>query len=242
MFFSQNVNERAIIFFWVTVVFWALQLSVPYQDLIFSSHTKDFPTSLRTFLLRAETSEQQDSKSTVASRFFFTKRQEGSLTRMRNKYTANESLLFLRRFIAVVMGIKFFVMLAMLGTIFIYSSNPKAPSNANGFYCGPCPKNWVCYKNNCYLFSNESKSWDQSRASCLSHNSSLLKIYSREDQDFLALVKSYHWMGLVQPTPSGFWMWEDGSPFSPDLVNKGGMMAIKLEVWPGHCKVAAGVE
>ncbi|XP_078011976.1 NKG2-D type II integral membrane protein isoform X3 [Phascolarctos cinereus] len=165
-----------------------------------------------------EISEQQASKSTVASRYSFTKRQKGSLIQMRNKYTASESLLFLRRFIAVGMGIRFFVMLAMLSTIFIYSSNPKAPSNTNGFYCGPCPKNWVCYKNICYLFSNESKSWDHSRASCLSHNASLLKIYSKEDQDFLTLVKSYHWMGLVQPTPNGFWMWEDGSPLSPDLI------------------------
>lgn len=49
-------------------------------------------------------------------------------------------------------------------------------------YCGPCPKNWVCYRNNCYQFFNESKSWYQSQASCISQNSSLLKIYSREDQ------------------------------------------------------------
>ncbi|XP_036616137.1 NKG2-D type II integral membrane protein [Trichosurus vulpecula] len=163
-----------------------------------------------------------------------------------------ESSLFLRRFIAVAMGIRFFVMLAMLVTIFFHfshpkapsnttvsnpkapsntiASHPKAPSNTNGFYCGPCPKNWVCHKNICYLFSNESKSWNQSRASCLSHNSSLLKIYSKEDQDFLTLIKAYHWMGLVQSTPSGFWMWEDGSPLFHDLLSL-------IPVQKGNCAV-----
>ncbi|XP_074123242.1 NKG2-D type II integral membrane protein [Sminthopsis crassicaudata] len=179
-----------------------------------------------------ETSEQQATKSTIASHYSnsFTKRKKGSLTGMRSKYTESESPLFLRRFIAVAMGIRFFVMLAILVTIFIYFSIPKTPNNTNGFYCGPCPKNWVCYKNICYLFSNESKNWSQSRASCLSHNSSLLKIYSKEDQYILALIKSYHWMGLVESTPNGIWIWEDGSPLSADLLSM-------ILVQKGNCAV-----
>lgn len=51
-----------------------------------------------------------------------------------------------------------------------------------GDYSGPCPQDWMFYRNNCYWFSNESKSWKQSQASCMSKNSSLLKIYSRVDQ------------------------------------------------------------
>ncbi|XP_052028875.1 NKG2-D type II integral membrane protein [Apodemus sylvaticus] len=82
-------------------------------------------------------------------------------------------------------------------------------------YCGPCPNNWICHRNNCYQFFNENKTWNQSQASCLSQNSSLLKIYSKEDQDFLKLVKSYHWMGLVQIPANGSWQWEDGSSLSP---------------------------
>ncbi|XP_043824010.1 NKG2-D type II integral membrane protein [Dromiciops gliroides] len=167
----------------------------------------------------SEIREEQDSNSTVTSQYSFTKRQKGRTIQMKSKYTASESLLFLRRFIAVAMGIRFFVMMTMLVTIFIHFSNPKAPRNTDGFYCGPCPKNWICYKNICYLFSNESKSWIQSQASCLSHSSSLLKIYSKEDQDFLTLVEIYHWIGLIQSTPDGFWMWEDGSPLSPDLFS-----------------------
>ncbi|XP_030178276.1 NKG2-D type II integral membrane protein isoform X4 [Lynx canadensis] len=88
----------------------------------------------------------------------------------------------------------------------------------NQSYCGPCPKNWICYRNTCYQFFNESKSWYQSQASCVSQNSSLLKIYSREHQDFLKLVKSYHWMGLIQTPPNGSWQWEDGSILLPDQL------------------------
>ncbi|XP_012905010.1 NKG2-D type II integral membrane protein isoform X3 [Mustela lutreola] len=89
--------------------------------------------------------------------------------------------------------------------------NQEAPISLQGSYCGPCPKNWICYKNNCYQFFNESKNWYQSQASCMSQNSSLLKIYSREDQDFFKLVKSYHWMGLIQIPANGSWQWEDGT-------------------------------
>ncbi|XP_044535254.1 NKG2-D type II integral membrane protein [Gracilinanus agilis] len=165
-----------------------------------------------------ETREQQNSKYATTSQNSFPKRRKRNPTSMGNKYTASQPL-FLCRFIGVAMGIRFFVTLAILGTIFIHCSKPKAPLNTNRFYCGPCPKNWICYKNNCYFFSNESKTWNQSRASCLSHNSSLLKIYSKEDQDFLAMIKSYYWMGLVQSTSGDSWMWEDGSPFSPHQLS-----------------------
>ncbi|XP_051856079.1 NKG2-D type II integral membrane protein isoform X1 [Antechinus flavipes] len=114
--------------------------------------------------------------------------------------------------------------------LFITVSSPKTPKNTNGVYCGPCPKNWICYKNICYLFSNESKNWNQSRASCLSHNSSLLKIYSKENQDILALIRSYHWMGLAKSTPNGIWMWEDDSPLSDDLLSM-------VLVQKGNCAV-----
>uniref|UniRef100_A0A8C9QGD9 NKG2-D type II integral membrane protein n=1 Tax=Spermophilus dauricus TaxID=99837 RepID=A0A8C9QGD9_SPEDA len=85
-------------------------------------------------------------------------------------------------------------------------------------YCGPCPKNWLCYRNHCYQFFNESKTWYQSQASCMSQNSSLLKIYSRVEQDFFKLVKSYHWIGLTQIPTNGSWQWEDGSILLPNQL------------------------
>ncbi|XP_035875236.1 NKG2-D type II integral membrane protein-like isoform X4 [Phyllostomus discolor] len=96
--------------------------------------------------------------------------------------------------------------------------NQAAPVFLNETYCGPCPQNWICHRNNCYQFFSERKDWLQSQASCMSHNSSLLKIYSKEEQDFLKLVKSYHWMGLIQNPANGSWQWEDGSIFSPSQL------------------------
>ncbi|XP_040834644.1 NKG2-D type II integral membrane protein-like [Ochotona curzoniae] len=122
-------------------------------------------------------------------------------------------------FVAVAMGLRFIVMVTMWSTIVKNSLlNQEVPISFNGDYSGPCPQDWMFYRNNCYWFSNESKSWKQSQASCMSKNSSLLKIYSRVDQDFFKLVKSYHWLGLTQTPTNGSWHWEDGSMVSPDIL------------------------
>ncbi|XP_037023769.2 NKG2-D type II integral membrane protein-like isoform X3 [Artibeus jamaicensis] len=108
--------------------------------------------------------------------------------------------------------------LLMIMITLIALFNQAAPISLNETYCGPCPQNWICHRNNCYQFFSEGKSWLQSQASCMSQNSSLLKIYSKEEQDFLKLVKSYHWMGLVQNPADGSWQWEDGSILSPSQL------------------------
>nr|XP_004668689.1 NKG2-D type II integral membrane protein [Jaculus jaculus] len=121
--------------------------------------------------------------------------------------------------IAVAMMVRFIVMAAIWTAIFLTSLlNHEVSMSSTDSYCGPCPKSWLCYRNNCYQFFNERKNWYQSRASCMSQNSSLLKIYSTEDQDFLKLVKPYHWMGLVQIPANGSWQWEDGSILLPNQV------------------------
>ncbi|XP_045410293.1 NKG2-D type II integral membrane protein-like isoform X3 [Lemur catta] len=108
--------------------------------------------------------------------------------------------------------------------------NQEVPISLKESYCGPCPKDWICYRNNCYQFFNESKNWYESQASCISQNSSLLKIYSRVDQYFLKLVKSYHWMGLVQMSTNGSWQWEDGAILSPNQLTV-------IEMQKGTCVV-----
>ncbi|XP_073932161.1 NKG2-D type II integral membrane protein isoform X3 [Castor canadensis] len=134
-----------------------------------------------------------------------------------SKYRQNLSPLFFVRLIAAAMAIRFIVMVTIWTTVFINSLlNQECSVPSNEGYCGPCPTNWVCYRNNCYRFSDESKNWYQSQASCMSQNSSLLKIYSKVDQDFFKLVKSYHWMGLVKIPTNESWQWEDGSILSPN--------------------------
>nr|ACO83144.1 natural killer cell lectin-like receptor [Varecia variegata] len=148
-----------------------------------------------------------------------------------SKCTENSSPYFLCRSIAIALGIHFIIMVTILSAIFINSLfNQGVPISLKESYCGPCPKNWVCYRNNCYQFFNESKNWYESQASCVSQNSSLLKIYSRVDQDFLKLVKSYHWMGLVQMSTNGSWQWEDGTILSPNQLTV-------IEMQKGTCVV-----
>ncbi|XP_066109265.1 NKG2-D type II integral membrane protein [Saccopteryx bilineata] len=136
-----------------------------------------------------------------------------------NTYEKKPSPFFLAWSIAGALGIHFLIMTMIKTAVIIYSSfNQVAPISLNESYCGPCPKNWICYRNTCYQFFSETKNWFQSQASCMSQNSSLLKIYNKEDQDLFKLVKSYHWMGLVKNPTSGFWQWEDGSFLSPNQL------------------------
>ncbi|XP_053517424.1 NKG2-D type II integral membrane protein-like [Artibeus jamaicensis] len=152
-------------------------------------------------------------------------------TLITNTSGENPSPFLLARSIALAMGIRFIVMVTICSAMIINSLfNQAAPVFVNETYCGPCPQNWICYRNNCYQFFSERKSWLQSQASCMSQNSSLLKIYSKEEQDFLKLVKSYHWMGLVQNPADGSWQWEDGSILSPNQLT-----LVKME--NGTCAV-----
>ncbi|KAM6216276.1 NKG2-D type II integral membrane protein [Rhynchocyon petersi] len=141
------------------------------------------------------------------------------LIRDRKSHYNSASTLFPSHFIAVAMGIRFIVMATIWSIIYINSLfNQDSSISLNESFCGPCPKNWMCYRNNCYQFFNETKSWYQSQASCEAQNSSLLKIYNREDQDFLKLVKSFHWIGLVRNPSNGSWLWEDGSLLAPNQL------------------------
>ncbi|KAK1341395.1 hypothetical protein QTO34_017801 [Cnephaeus nilssonii] len=164
-----------------------------------------------------ETHESHSYKFKLASNAASTPWQKKRSTLSTNTRGENPSAFFLARCIAVALGIRFIVMVMIWSAVIINSLfNQAVPISLNESYCGPCPKNWLCYKNNCYHFFNESKDWFQSQASCMSQNSSLLKIYSKEDQDFFKLVKSYHWMGLKKNPTNETWQWEDGSILSPD--------------------------
>ncbi|XP_057413655.1 NKG2-D type II integral membrane protein [Balaenoptera acutorostrata] len=170
-------------------------------------------------------SESHDHASELVKHGASTRQQKRTCTSVTSKCGENSSPFFLAQSIAVAMGIRFIVMVVICSAMIINSViilitlfNQEAPISLKENYCGPCPKNWIYYRNNCYQFFNESKSSYESQASCMSQNSSLLKIYSREEQDFFKLVKLYHWMGLVQISTNVSWQWEDGSILSPNQL------------------------
>uniref|UniRef100_A0A673T6K6 C-type lectin domain family 12 member B n=2 Tax=Suricata suricatta TaxID=37032 RepID=A0A673T6K6_SURSU len=90
--------------------------------------------------------------------------------------------------------------------------------------CNPCSKMWQWYQNSCYYFAtNEETTWTNSRNNCLHQNSTLVKIDSFEEKDFLksqALPKfSFFWLGLSWDLSRKSWLWEDGSIPSPSLFS-----------------------
>ncbi|KAM4819857.1 NKG2-D type II integral membrane protein isoform 2-T2 [Thomomys bottae] len=128
------------------------------------------------------------------------------------------------------MAIRFVVMVGIWTTVYIFAlphQDVLVPSTAGG---APCSEDWVYYRNTCYHFSKEKKNWYQSQASCLSQNSSLLRIYNRTQQDFLRLIKNYYWLGLVKTPASGLWQWQDGSNLQPKQLTI-------LEMQNGTCSV-----
>ncbi|XP_042103486.1 C-type lectin domain family 12 member B isoform X2 [Ovis aries] len=90
--------------------------------------------------------------------------------------------------------------------------------------CNPCPKTWKWYQTNCYYFAiNEEKTWPNSRKNCMDKNSTLVKINSLEEKDFLRsqpLPKfPFFWLGLSWDPSGRSWLWEDSSRPSPSLFS-----------------------
>ncbi|XP_019486081.1 PREDICTED: C-type lectin domain family 12 member B [Hipposideros armiger] len=88
--------------------------------------------------------------------------------------------------------------------------------------CNPCPKTWQWYQKSCYYFAtNEEKTWSNSRKNCMDKNSTLVKIDSLEEKDFLKSQPfpkfSFFWLGLSWDPSGRSWLWEDGSVPSPFL-------------------------
>ncbi|XP_038029063.1 C-type lectin domain family 1 member A-like [Anas platyrhynchos] len=102
------------------------------------------------------------------------------------------------------------------------SETIKQLATSRGYKCTPCPETWLQYGENCYYFSKEWKTWQESKARCSALESRFLKIESKKELDFvMQSAQSYgsysFWTGLSHNGSEGPWLWEDGSAFSTDL-------------------------
>ncbi|XP_009892456.1 PREDICTED: uncharacterized protein LOC104294541 [Charadrius vociferus] len=61
------------------------------------------------------------------------------------------------------------------------SETVKQLATSRGHKCIPCPENWLQYGDDCYYFSKEWKTWQESKAQCSGLESRLLKIESKEE-------------------------------------------------------------
>ncbi|XP_059579425.1 C-type lectin domain family 4 member F-like [Alligator mississippiensis] len=75
---------------------------------------------------------------------------------------------------------------------------------------------WRHHGGNLYYFSKEKRSWEEAEQFCVSQNSHLSSVLSREEQEYLATqVKGAdHWIGLSDREAEGFWRWVDGSKYT----------------------------
>nr|XP_012595430.1 C-type lectin domain family 12 member B isoform X1 [Microcebus murinus] len=96
-------------------------------------------------------------------------------------------------------------------------------SHTSDHRCNPCPKTWQWYQNSCYYFTtNEEKTWFNSKKNCRDKNSTLVKIDSLEEKNFLKSqplpMFSFFWLGLSWDPSGRSWLWEDGSIPSPSFA------------------------
>ncbi|XP_023596393.1 C-type lectin domain family 7 member A isoform X3 [Trichechus manatus latirostris] len=135
------------------------------------------------------------------------------------------------RLIAVTLTILFLITLVVaviLGTMAIgrsiSGSNPVENISfpSRGAFSSPCPPNWIIHEKSCYLFRKSQDSWDRSKGQCFQLGSSLLKIDSSKELEFIIKQVSSQpdnsfWIGLSRPQTEEPWLWEDGSKFSSNL-------------------------
>ncbi|XP_073932166.1 killer cell lectin-like receptor subfamily E member 1 [Castor canadensis] len=126
------------------------------------------------------------------------------------------------RFIATVLGVICFLLMAAAITVAIFTANssPKRLSaiiQQKGPHYQPCPKNWVWFRCSCYYFSKEELTWRESQHTCSSLDSSLLKI-NREEMNFFSL-KTFFWIGIYNNNTGKQWLWENDLALPSDIVS-----------------------
>merc|ERR1711902_375799 len=106
--------------------------------------------------------------------------------------------------------------------------NDDSCSSRNAFVCqltpakgGPttlpprnCPKGWEGFQNSCYLYENETKTWEAARRHCIDLKADLVNIQSGEENDFISNFYSgaVYWIGLRRnETNSDSFVWTDGT-------------------------------
>ncbi|XP_035263214.1 CD209 antigen-like protein C [Anguilla anguilla] len=76
----------------------------------------------------------------------------------------------------------------------------------------PCPQGWALFSSKCYYFSNEMKSWTDSRSDCIKRGADLVIIESEEEQRFInKQINNITWIGLSYSAAKGNWLWVDRS-------------------------------
>ncbi|XP_033980062.1 hepatic lectin-like [Trematomus bernacchii] len=101
--------------------------------------------------------------------------------------------------------------------------SPKCPEVNRD--CPKCPVGWERHGGKCYYFSTYTATWTSSRDECRRKGGDLVKIESREEQEFLeqkvrdemTADQDKFWIGLTDSVTERTWLWTDGSALDNSL-------------------------
>ncbi|XP_065421197.1 killer cell lectin-like receptor subfamily G member 1 isoform X2 [Chrysemys picta bellii] len=81
-----------------------------------------------------------------------------------------------------------------------------------------CPEDWIGFGGNCYYFSTDTKSWDDSKEYCTSRGATLPVIKEKLQLENIKRLRQnhYYWIGLRKEATG--WQWDDGSLFTNDVI------------------------
>ncbi|KAL6466875.1 hypothetical protein MHYP_G00246790 [Metynnis hypsauchen] len=77
---------------------------------------------------------------------------------------------------------------------------------------------WRYFNYSVYYISTETKTWNKSREDCREGGADLLIINSREEQDFIEMLRRGQkaWIGLTDTDTANVWKWVDGSALTTE--------------------------
>ncbi|XP_059042111.1 natural killer cells antigen CD94 isoform X2 [Mustela lutreola] len=121
--------------------------------------------------------------------------------------------------ISGILGVTCLILMATMG-ILLKNLYPKQsiPPTLSPDEITEVQKGWIGYQCNCYFFSRELKTWQESQRFCAFLNSSLLWFQNRDKLHFMSSSTYFYWIGLLYHKDKKAWLWEDGSPVSQDLL------------------------
>ncbi|XP_077781324.1 C-type lectin domain family 2 member D-like [Podarcis muralis] len=127
----------------------------------------------------------------------------------------------------ILIGVLVFLVIALTITIIAVTAPGEAKQPGHQLVpsalCGlPCPHHWIGYAGKCYHFSKKKRNWNSSRSYCESHNATLARIES-EEQEYVKRLAGNHdfWIGLRRD-PGQPWKWLNGENSMLRIAGKGG--------------------